>query len=85
MEKDLTTSQIDRQNVLNNPYALQAIQSNLDIQFLNFKGTLCVTKQMATEYYEVDERTIERTLKANEEELNRIFILAKLNIAILTN
>lgn len=69
MAQDLTTSQIDRQNVLNNPYALQAIQNNLDIKFLNFKGTLYVTKQMAAGYYEVDERTIERTLKANEEEL----------------
>lgn len=69
MSKDLTTSQIDRQNVLNNPYALQAIQNNLDIKFLNFKGTLYVTKQMAADFYGVDVRTIERTLKANEEEL----------------
>jgi len=69
MAKDLTTSQIDRQNVLNNPYALQAIQNNLDIKFFDFKGILYVTKQMAADFYEVDERTIERTLKNNEEEL----------------
>ena len=69
MAKDLTTSQIDRQNVLNNPYALQAIQNNLDIKFLNFKGTLYVTRQMAADFYEVDVRTISNCLSANEEEL----------------
>lgn len=69
MAQDLTTSQIDRQNILNNKYALQTIQENLDIKFLNFKGTLYVTKQMAASFYEVDERTIERILKANEDEL----------------
>ena len=69
MAKDLTTSQIDRQNVLNNPYALQAIQNNLDIKFLNFKGTLYVTRQMAADFYEVDIRTISNCLSANEEEL----------------
>lgn len=69
MAQDLTTSQIDRQNILNNKYALQTIQENLDIKFLNFKGTLYVTKQMVVDYYEVEARTIERILKSNEEEL----------------
>ncbi len=69
MAQDLTTSQIDRQNILNNKYALQTIQQNLDIKFFNFKGTLYVTKQMAVDYYEVEARTVERILKANEKEL----------------
>lgn len=69
MAKDLTTSQIDRQNVLNNQYALQAIQDNLDIRFLNFKGTLYVTRQMAADFYGVDVRTITNCLNANEDEL----------------
>ena len=69
MAKDLTTSQIDRQNVLNNPYALQAIQNNLDIKFLNFKGTLYVTRQMAADFYEVDVRTISRYIESHQDEL----------------
>ena len=69
MAQDLTTSQIDRQNILNNKYALQTIQQNLDIQFVNFKGTLYVTKQQAAEFYEVDNSTIKRCLAANEAEL----------------
>jgi len=69
MAKDLTTSQIDRQNILNNPYALKTIQDYLDIKFVNFKGTLYATKQQTADYYGVELRTIERALKSNEAEL----------------
>ena len=71
MAKDLTTSEISRQNILNNPVALPRIREALDITPLEFKGVLYITKQMAAEFYGVDERTIERTLNANEEELRR--------------
>lgn len=47
MAKDLTTSAIDRQYILNNPMALPKIKEMLDVRFLDFKGTLYVTKQMA--------------------------------------
>ena len=67
MPKDLTTSAIDRQNILNNPFALQAIQENLDVKFLNYERTLYVTKQQVA--YHVDIRTITNCLNANEEEL----------------
>ena len=69
MAKDLTTSAIDRQNILNNPMALPKIQEALDVKFYEFKGRYVVTKQMVAEYYDVEERTIERILKANEEEI----------------
>jgi hypothetical protein len=69
MAQDLTTSQIDRQNILNNKYALQTIRENLDIKFVNFKGTLYVTKQMTAVFFEVDVRTLSRIIKANEAEL----------------
>lgn len=69
MAQDLTTSQIDRQNILNNKYALQTIQQNLDIEFVNFKGTLYVTKQQAADFYGVDIRTVTNCLNANEAEL----------------
>ena len=71
MAKDLTVSAIDRQNVLNNPYALQRIQSVLEIRPLEYNGVLYVTKQMAADFYEVDLRTIENCLSANENELHR--------------
>jgi hypothetical protein len=69
MAKDLTTSQIDRQNILNNGVALPLIQEALEIRPLEFEGRYVLTKQMVADYYEVDERTIERFLEANKEEL----------------
>lgn len=69
MAKDLTTSAIDRKNILNNPMALPKIQEALGIKFLEFHGRYVATKQMVAEFYEVDERTIERILQSNEDEI----------------
>ena len=71
MAKDLTTSEIGRQNILNNPVALPRIREALEIKPLEFNGVLYVTKQMAADFYEVDIRTIENCLSANENELHR--------------
>ena len=71
MAKDLTTSEISRQNILNNPVALPRIREALDIKPLEFNGVLYVTKQMAADFYEVDLRTIENCLSANENELQK--------------
>jgi hypothetical protein len=71
MAKDLTTSEISRQNILNNPVALPRIREALDIKPLEFNGVLYVTKQMAADFYEVDLRTITNCLNAHEEELKR--------------
>lgn len=71
MAKDLTTSEISRQNILNNPVALPRIREALEIKPLEFNGVLYVTKQMAADFYEVDIRTIENCLSANENELHR--------------
>lgn len=69
MAKDLTTSAIDWQNILNNPVALPRIQEEIGVKALEFEGRYVLTKQMVADFYGVDERTIERSLKANEEEL----------------
>ena len=53
MAKDLTTSQIDRQNVLNNSVALPRIQEALEIKPLEFEGRYVLTKQMVADYYGV--------------------------------
>lgn len=69
MAKDLTTSQIERQNVLNNTVALPRIQEELGIRALEFDGRYVLTKQMVADFYEVDIRTVENCLSANEDEL----------------
>ena len=71
MAKDLTTSEISRENILNNPVALPRIREALEIKPLEFNGVLYVTKQMAADFYEVDLRTIENCLSTNENELHK--------------
>lgn len=71
MAKDLTTSALDRQNILNNSVALPKIKESLGVSALEFDGQFFLTKQMVADFYEVDVRTIENILKANEEELKQ--------------
>ena len=69
MAKDLTTSAIDRQNVLNNTVALPRIQEALDVKLLEFEGRYVLTKQMVADYYNVDYRTISRYIENHQDEL----------------
>jgi hypothetical protein len=62
-------SKIERQNVLNNRFAIEAIQKALNIEAMLFDGQYCFTKQMVADFYEVDERTINRYLESHEQEL----------------
>lgn len=66
---DLTVSNIERQNVLNNNYALQSIQENLDINGLRFHDQLLFTTKMVADFYGVDERTIKRYVQDHGDEL----------------
>lgn len=66
---DLTVSNIERQNVLNNRYALQTIQENLDVNGLRFHDQLLFTTKMVADFYEVDERTIKRYVQEYGDEL----------------
>jgi len=69
MTQDLTTSQIERQNVLNNRIAIPRIQETIGIQSLEFNGKYYLTKQMVADFFEVDVRTIDNYLSDYEEEL----------------
>lgn len=67
--KDLTISNIERQNVLNNRFAIDKIQEHLKIEGLLFQGEYRFTKKMVADFYEVDTSTIDRYLQSNSEEL----------------
>ena len=69
MDNKQSISNIERQNVLNNRFAVEAIQKALNIEALFFDGQYCFTKQMVANFYEVEERTIERYLETHEQEL----------------
>lgn len=43
--KDLTISSIERQNVLNNSYAIKKLQDRLDIESMFFDGEYWLTKK----------------------------------------
>lgn len=69
MKKDLTNSNIDRQNILNNDLAINEIQKETNICGIIFQDKLCFTKGMVAQFYGVDVRTISRYIVDYEAEL----------------
>lgn len=67
--KNLTTSQVDRQNILNNSLAVTEVQNHTTIDGIFFEDKLYVTKEMVAAFFDVEIRTIERYISANLEEL----------------
>lgn len=88
MEKNLTTSVIDRQNILNNRYAVEAIQEEAGVIGVLFEGQYRFTTQRVAEFFEIDERTVKRYLAKYRSELRKngyeILRANRLNIFMLT-
>jgi hypothetical protein len=71
MTKDLTNSAIDRQNILNNPYALAEIEKAAGLNGISFEGRFVVLKEQVATFFEVTLRTVENYLERFNEELAR--------------
>jgi hypothetical protein len=71
MSKDLTNSAIDRQNILNNPYALAEIEKAAGIRGIPFEGKTVVLKEQVASFFEVTLRTVENYLEQNADELTQ--------------
>ncbi len=71
MSKDLTNSAVDRQNILNNPYAIAEIEKAAGIQGITFEGKTIVLKEQVAAFFEVTPRTIENYLEQNAAELSQ--------------
>jgi hypothetical protein len=71
MAKDLTTSKIDRQNILNNDVALTEIQERGNFKAVFWEGKLMFTKDMVSSFFEVEPRTIDRYLNEYSNELKQ--------------
>ena len=69
--KDLTTSEIARQNVLNNKYALEEVQRVIGLRGIVFEEEIKFTKQQLASFFEVSERTINSCLTRNDQELRK--------------
>lgn len=71
MSKDLTNSAIDRQNILNNPYALEEIEKAAGIQGIPFEGKTVVLKEQVAAFFEVTPRTIDNYIDKHGDELRQ--------------
>jgi hypothetical protein len=69
MAKDLTESSHDRQNILNNRYALQQAEQHLALGGVEFEGETVFTKAQVVTLYDVSDSTIEKYLVSHAEEL----------------
>jgi len=69
MANDLTMSPIDRQNILNNRYALEKIEDHLALGGLEFEGDSLFTKQQLIDLFDISDSTIEKYLSSHAEEL----------------
>lgn len=69
MSQDLTTSAVARRNVLNNRFALGKLEEHLALGGLVIEGEALFFKSHVAEILDVDERTIDRYLSSNEDEL----------------
>ena len=54
--KDLTVSNIDRQNVLNNPIALETIQTYIGLSGMFFNEEYVFTKEMLASFYNISDQ-----------------------------
>ena len=69
--KDLTTSMVSRQNILNNNYAIDEIKNQLKLDGVEYINDTIFTKDQVAQYFNVDVRTIERCVENNKEELEK--------------
>ena len=69
MIKDLTTSRIDRQNILNNEMAIEEIQDKSGITGIAWDGKLFLTREAVASFFDVDIRTISRYIEQYNDEL----------------
>ncbi|MCB1759377.1 MAG: hypothetical protein KDI68_06295 [Gammaproteobacteria bacterium] len=71
MSQDLTNSSTQRQNILNNPFALQEIEKATHIQGIPFEGRSVVLKEQVAAFFEVTGRTVDNYLEKFGDELRR--------------
>ncbi len=66
---DLTNSQHQRQNILNNRYALQAAEQHLGLGGITFEDETVFTKQQVIALFDISEATVERYIAQHSDEL----------------
>lgn len=67
----LTQNQVERQNVLNNRFAIKEAEKQFNLKGIEMNGIVYYTRQQIADFFEVDIRTIERLSNDNKEELEK--------------
>ena len=71
MNNNLTNSSIQRENILNNSYALEEIQKSLGVETTFFDNEFWLIKKQVQEFYDISDSTIERYIVKHNEELSK--------------
>ena len=71
MNKNLTHSEVARQNVLNNRFAVEEIQKAIGLRGVLYDGQYRVTKAQVAAFLEVSERAITACTQANLDEVSK--------------
>ncbi len=71
MSRDLTSSPVDRQNILNNAYAVTEVERAIGIRGIPFDGTTVVLKEQVAEFLDVTPRTVDNYLERFSSELEQ--------------
>lgn len=66
---DLTTSSHQRQNILNNHFALQVAEQHLALGGVAYNGQTVFTKQQVTMLFDISDATVERYIASHGDEL----------------
>lgn len=69
MENNLTTSNVARQNILNNQYALSEVEKVIGLKGVIFEGEIKFTKSQIASFFETTERTIDNIISNNDDEV----------------
>lgn len=69
MSGDLATSAIARQNILNNPFAVDEIQKTVGLRTVEFEGKRLALKGQVAAFFGVTERTIDDQIAEHGDEL----------------
>lgn len=70
MTKDLTTSNISRQNILNNSFALNQIEFKSYFRWNYWQDKAIFTKAQVSQILEIDQRTVDRYKRVDNDELS---------------
>jgi hypothetical protein len=70
-DSPLTLSDVKRQNILNNTYAVQEIQKATNIRGIEFEGQIVLLREQVAQFFGVDVRTVSNYIDKFSDELQK--------------